>query len=72
MSQAYNKRDVKTYPRRWIDVDGSRGCYFPSTNINVGEAGGKSVGVPEGAGIVWLDSIDDLPWVQYLRMKLPG
>jgi hypothetical protein len=52
-------------PRRWKKVsEGSEsyGCYFPGTDLNVGQMGGRGTGAPKD--VEWLDSVDDLPWIK--------
>ena len=48
-------------PRRWSRGE-SHGCYFPETDLNVADMGGRSTGVPRD--VEWIDPVDDLPWVQ--------
>lgn len=47
-------------PRRWRRGE-EHGCYFPSTDLNVGQMGGRGTGAPKD--VEWLDPVDDLPWV---------
>lgn len=59
----------KDPPRRWKRGD-SFGCYFPNTDLNVGEMGGRGTGCPKGPDVEWLDEIDDLPWVERPRIEI--
>jgi hypothetical protein len=36
------------------------GCYFPATDLVVGDMGGRGTGKPKD--VEWIDSVDDLNW----------
>lgn len=48
-------------PRRWRRGD-AYGCYFPGTDLNVHQMGGRGTGAPKD--VEWLDPIDDLSWLK--------
>lgn len=62
--------DDRNRPRRWVRQEDSKtvyGCYFPGTDLNVGQMGGRGTGAPEN--VEWLDPVEDLPWV---KVSAPG
>ncbi len=38
------------------------GCYWPGTDLVVGDMGTRGTGIPVREGLEWIDPIDDLPW----------
>lgn len=51
--------DPKT-PRPWR-LDGSYGCYFPSSDLNVGQMGGRGTGEPKDVEWLTPNSCPDYP-----------
>lgn len=59
--QTAREKAIDRVPRRW-KKGGLYGCYFPSSDLNVGQMGGRGTGVPKD--VTWIDSIADIPWAQ--------
>lgn len=59
---------TRKQPRRWRSKEVHPvhgvvyGCYFPGTDLNVGNGGGRGTGAPQD--VEWLDSVADIPWLK--------
>lgn len=42
----------------------SYGCYFPKTDLVVGDNGSRGTGMPRGKGIEWIDDPTVCPWYE--------
>lgn len=56
-------------PRRYRRGE-NYGCYFPGTDLDVKQMGGRGTGAP--VNVEWLDPVDDLPWVKLPACPSPG